>query len=89
MEEIGIRKMPQTKKDPKCEEEVIEQSSKEVRSCSVLVVRGCSLMCIELFGLKSEPCGERTTPISPTYLDQSYPEVESEVNTRHLGYLSM
>ena len=46
LEEIGIQKMPQTKKDTKCDEEVIEQSSKGVRSCFVPVVLGCSLMSI-------------------------------------------
>lgn len=44
LEGIGIKKIPPTKKDTKCDEEVIEQSSKEVHSCSTLVVPGCSLM---------------------------------------------
>lgn len=44
LEGIGIQKIPQTKNDTKCDEEVIEQSSKEVHSCSMLVVLGCSLM---------------------------------------------
>ena len=46
LEGIGIQKIPQTKKDTKCDEEVIEQRSKEVCSCSILVVQGCSLMSV-------------------------------------------
>lgn len=46
LEGIGIQKLSQAKKDAKCDEEVIEQRSKEVCSCCILVVQGCSLMSV-------------------------------------------